>query len=305
VSANKLETALWSIEVPGSAPAEDRAVDQARDRFGGRVEAPRGGSLPWVRIGIATAALVLVASFTPPGQTALGWVAGLVGVGDVGGTPIVHEFRELAPGARATVIAAGRAPDGRRFEVVSYRGSGTGFLPRLRGEYSRICVDINLIRPNRAVSGHCAVLPPRGVVTIQSSTTGLGLGPHAASTIEGTVPRRTARVVIREWSGAPVRLASPINAVVAPVREPLVTRIDASRPFNYYVGFLPQGVHPQDVRVVALDRAGDVIGRDRLHGGRATYRGAYAPGTTNYLQERDLRRGRAPESGRGPGSHGG
>jgi hypothetical protein len=67
MSASKLEARLWSIELPDSVPAEDRTVDQARDRFGGRVAAPRGGSFPWLRLGIATAALVLVASFTPPG----------------------------------------------------------------------------------------------------------------------------------------------------------------------------------------------------------------------------------------------
>ena len=215
--------------------------------------------------------------------------------------------RKFAPWLHRIVVnnplAWARAPDGPRFEVVSYRGSGSGFLPRRRGAYSRICVDINLIDPNRALSSHCAALPPRGLVTIQSATTGLGLGPGAASTIEGTVPRRTARVAIRGWSGAPVRLASPIHAVLAPVREPLVTRIDASRPFDYYVGFLPRGVRVEDVRVVALDRAGDVIGRDRIGGGRATYPGAYAPGTTNF-QNRDLPRGQSSEPRRGPGSHG-
>jgi hypothetical protein len=232
-------------------------------------------------------------------------VARLAGVGDAGGNPTVREQREVAPGATATVIATDRTPDGRRFEIVSYRGSGSGFLTSRGVGGTGICFDVDLIGPDRSVGGYCGALPPRDVVSIQSSKTGLRLGSQAASTIEGTVSPRTARVVIRGWSGAPVRLASPLHAVVAPVRGPLVSRIDAPRPFNYYVGFLPQGVHPEDVRVIALDRAGEVIGRDRLHGGRADYPGAYARGTTIYLQGRDLRRGRASEPRRGPGSRGG
>jgi len=291
VNAHKLHRALWSIDPPDSALAQEQAVGEARERFAGRVAPPRGARVLWPRLAAAVVALLLAASFTPPGEAALGWVARLTGIGEVGGNPTLHhEFRPVVNGAQPTVIANGRAPDGHRFEIVSYRGHGTGFTTPTRGKLdARICFDVDLIDPNRVVGGYCGALPPRNVVSIQSSKTGLRLGPSAESTIEGTVSPGTARVVIRSWGPAPVHLASPIRATLAPVRGRLLPRIGASLAFEYYVAFLPRGVHPQDVRVVSLDRAGDVIGRDRLRGGRPDYPGAYAPGTTNYLQERDLR----------------
>ena len=116
-----LERVLSEAPLPDADEARERTVASAR----ARVRSRQGAGRPtrrWRRpaLQLAAAAIALACLLlTPPGRAAADWLGGVVGIGDVGGSP-TNEHRGFPATGAAIVINNGFAPDGSRYEWVAY-----------------------------------------------------------------------------------------------------------------------------------------------------------------------------------------
>ncbi len=116
-----LERVLSEAPLPDADEARERTVASARARVRSRRGAGRG-TRRWRRpaLQLAAAAIALACLLlTPPGRAAADWLGGVVGIGDVGGSP-TNEHRGFPATGAAIVINNGFAPDGSRYEWVAY-----------------------------------------------------------------------------------------------------------------------------------------------------------------------------------------
>jgi hypothetical protein len=111
-----LRDQLERLPVPASDEALERTVAIAREQS----PAPRGR--PTRAIAAVTVGVLALGALSPPGRAALDQAAELLGIGTVGGTPTLKQGRGLEELTEPLVIDNGRAPDGRRYEWVAYRG---------------------------------------------------------------------------------------------------------------------------------------------------------------------------------------
>jgi hypothetical protein len=246
VSPDRVAELLRDAPVPASAPARERAVATARAEIAARGTAthpPRTSRRRRRALTIVCAAGLLAAALlTPPGRAASGWIGERLGIGEPGGPPTIKDRATQEKIEKSIVFAAGRAPDGGRYEVVLDRfARPSKHAPP--GETFNNCLDIewpDVRREGR--SGFCGpVFPPAA-----SSEAPIGRyigGPRTLERatkyleLDGFTRSDVARVEVRFRDKAGATRDAPVNFIR--VRGKLRTRLGADRPFGFYVAFLP------------------------------------------------------------------
>src|SRR5215211_1691619 len=114
--ADQLSTQLRELATAGGpSPRPPGLIETARadaPRLRARRQArkrARAGGL------VAVAALLIAASFTPPGRAATGWVAGVAGIGD---EPTLEHVG--AEAGTAVIFGRGTAPGREPYEIVAF-----------------------------------------------------------------------------------------------------------------------------------------------------------------------------------------
>jgi hypothetical protein len=169
--------------------------------------------------------LAFAAGLVLAGGTA---TAVLVSRGGPGGEPTLPYSRD-APEAeigihyeiRPVVLAAGRAPDGERFELV-------GFQQSYRGQ-SELCIDVTF--PARGEGHGCAndYYPAQGISS----------GRGYPTRVEGATPADTEQVVVRYTVHGRSGAAA---ATLVHVDDPeVIEHVRVDGPFGFYLAILPEG----------------------------------------------------------------
>jgi hypothetical protein len=151
VTPERLAELLRTEPLPPAREARDRAIALGRELALKREEPlvnRRRDRRPALLVAAAALALLVVA-LTPPGGAVARWVDGLFATGEPGGAPTNHPpaiaSRDGRPAGKAYVLAAGRAPDGVRYELVVAHG------PQLHVDAMRRTPDGELEK----TAGHC------------------------------------------------------------------------------------------------------------------------------------------------------
>jgi hypothetical protein len=234
------------------------------------------------------AGLVAVSLLTAPGKAATGAVGEWLGLAEPGDPPTVEGPRargylQTQP-ISSTVLSAGHAPDGTRYEFVFERIPDSAESP-LPGEGIWQCLNIEWpdvrvgpispefgCRPSfpADVLGK-AVLKPGGPKFDPSLTSHVYIAGLARSDVS------EVRVVYTDEHGA--KRDAPVD--LARVNGALREQVGADGPFGVFIGFLPQAwlgyganydprscppkerpFDPEALDLIAYDRAGKVIARD-------------------------------------------
>jgi hypothetical protein len=193
---------------------------------------------------LCAAGLVAASLLTPPGRAATGLVGEWLGVGEPGGPPSIEGDRQRGmlqkEPIRPTVLTAGRAPDGTRFEFVleSFAEPARSDPP---SEDFRYC--LNLEWPRTAginpQFGCYQAFPPAvldravfkrgGLIFDNTSTTHVQVAGLARADV-GDI-----RIRYKDedggWRDAPVHFAR--------VSGPVGARAGADGPVGVFIGFLP------------------------------------------------------------------
>jgi hypothetical protein len=184
----------------------------------------------------AVAALVVVATDGSGSGSAV-----LATRGEVGGEPSMPYGRD-APEAdigihyetRPIVLAAGRAPDGERLELVGYQQSHQG--------QSDLCIDVTF--PARGEGHGCA----NDYYPAQGTSSGRG---HPTR-VEGATPADTESVVIHYTVHG--RSGAREAALVHVDNPEVIEHIRADGPFGFYLGILPEGA--ENIEAKGFDEDG-------------------------------------------------
>jgi hypothetical protein len=219
----------------------------------------------------SAAAVLALASLTPPGAAVADWVGRLVGIGQVGGPPTLHYRMPTVrvPGmrigqhSRRIVIATRKAPDGTPFELTTFKGA--------RGAR---CITVDL--PGRGTASVRCSQRSLGQATIQTGSAGYVLvwvgggkgayvnkSPQTAQPltwVTGRISPQVAAVALRYQDTSGAERTS--QAFATQIRGRLLHLIGARNPFGVFAGFLPQNVSAVGkVEAVAYDGQGSVIGQ--------------------------------------------
>lgn len=240
-------------------------------------------------LGLAFAtALVAASLLTAPGRAASDLVGEWLGLAEPGDPPTVDAPRQrgnlhkrpISP----IVLAAGRAPDGVRYEFVLERFAepaksdppAEGFRQCLNIEWP----DARVGRISPQFGCHPTFPPPvidktavkwQGAMFDPSYTAYVQIAGLARSDV------RDVRVLYKDEHGA--KRDAPVDFVT--VTGALRKRADADRPFGVFIGFLPQAwlgygarydfrqcppeenaYDPEAIEVIAYDRQGQAIARE-------------------------------------------
>lgn len=238
------------------------------------------------RAGVACAAVALLvaASFTPPGRAATGWVANVAGIGD---EPTL-EHGDAEPGT-AVVFGSGTTPDGSPYEILAYRTSPREFLaernrlrqsPKASGAEKWVCPAIDF--PEYRVKGgeFCWVVGS-GPGPVGSSSMSFGLPTHddqrPPEPLWGEIGPDVASV--RVTFAAPREEPRDVETTVAHLSGLLRERVGADHPMGLFVAFppIPPGIDAWEdlvsyrLTVIAYDDQGSEIERQDLLRGLSTY----------------------------------
>lgn len=244
MSRDRVTQLLRDVPVPASASAREQAVAAARAEVAARATARRSRR-PAARrmLSIVCAASLLTAALlTPPGRAGSGWIGERLGIGEPGEPPTIKD-RRVGHGKirKSTVFAAGRAPDGARYEVVLDRfvGPAKNAPP---GEVFKSCLDIEWPGIREMRSGSCGpVFPPAAAskAPIGRYIGGPQVLEHATKyvVVNGFTRSDVARVRVRFKDKAGAARDASVDFIR--VRGELRKRLGADRPFGFYVAFLP------------------------------------------------------------------
>jgi hypothetical protein len=265
------------------------------ESFGEQLEramANRGASRRRSRrrgIGLAFAAALVAASLlTAPGRAASDLVGEWLGLAEPGDPPTVE--RPRPPGNLDTerlnpvVLAAGRAPDGVRYEFVLERAREPAKSHR-HAESFRECLNIEWPDARTgAISpqfGCHPTLPPPAVDKTAVKPQGAMFDPSYTAYVQiaglARSDVRDVRILYKDEHGA--KRDAPVD--FATVTGALRKRAGADRPFGVFIGFLPQAwlgygalydprscppeqhrYDPDAIQVIAYNQQGDVIARE-------------------------------------------
>jgi hypothetical protein len=234
---------------------------------------------------VFAAGLLATSLMTPPGRAASGAVGEWLGLGEPGGPPTVDDDRTRGglhnEPLRSVVLAAGRAPDGVRYEFVLERlGEPAPSDPAALD--SGLCLNVEW--PDARVGrispqfGCYPAVPPATVDKAVVKFGGAMFEPTRTAHVQISGLARSdvgdVRILYKDEHGekldAPVDFASVTDAV----RE----RAGADSSFGLFIGFLPQAwlgygarydpracppkenpIDHEAIDVIAYDRNGDVI----------------------------------------------
>jgi hypothetical protein len=258
-----------------------------------RAIANRGRSrrrAPRRALSVACAAgLVAVSLLTAPGRAATGAVGEWLGLAKPGDPPTVDERRlrggihqEEATGA--TVVAAGRAPDGARYEFVLEHVAGpaksklpTGYFGRCLniewpdGRAGQISPQFGCYPKFPPAALDKSVVHPQGAMFDPTYTTHVQIGGFARADVSDV------RIRYKDQHGAKRDAPVDFTRVTGAVRQ----RAGADGPFGVFIAFLPQAwlgygasydprscppkersFDPEALELTAYDRDGKIIASD-------------------------------------------
>jgi hypothetical protein len=222
---------------------------------------------------------------TPPGRAASGAVGDWLGIGEPGGPPSVEGPRprvdaQVEP-TGSTVVAAGRSPDGERYEFVLERFTKpANSAPR--DEDFRQCLNVEWpsARAGRISPqfGCQAVFPPvtlgEAVVKVGGTMFDPSYTGHVQLAGLTRLDVRDVRILYKDESGARRQAPVGFQRVGGALRE----RAGADGSFGVFMGFLPpawlgygarynprscpveeRALDPDAIRVIAYGREGDQL----------------------------------------------
>ncbi len=234
------------------------------------------------------AALVAVSLLTAPGRAATGLVGEWLGLAEPGDPATVDGPRPRGDLQRepnsAMVLAAGRAPDGARYEFVLESFPRPAHSDRTAEDF-RHC--LNLEWPDARVGqvspqfGCYPEFPPAGVDEAVVKRGGAIFDPSYTTHVQIAGLARSdvseIRILYKDEHGA--KRDAPVH--FASVTAELQERAGADRPFGVFIGFLPQAwlgygalydprhcppeehpYNPEAIEVIAYDHQGDPIARE-------------------------------------------
>jgi hypothetical protein len=240
-----LLTQLRDLATAGeSAPPPPGLIEAARS------DAPRlhARRRAWTQtragvVGVA-AALLVAASFTPPGRAATGWVAEVAGIGD---EPTL-EHRDAEAGT-AVVFGSGTTPDGTAYEILAYRTSPREFLaerdrlrrsPKASGAEKWVCPAIDFPEYRFTGGEFCWVIGSGpGPVGLSAMSFGLPT-PEVQRPPEplwGEIGPEVKSVRVRFTAAG--KESRDLETTVAHLSGPLQERVGADHPFGMFVAFPP------------------------------------------------------------------
>ena len=257
-----------------------------------RAMAKRAGSLKRSRRRavsvVGAAALVGASLLTSPGRAASGAVGEWLGLGEPGGPPSVEGPRPRGGlGTEPTgsvVVAAGRAPDGARYEFVLERVAESAKSDRAAADFGQ-CLNIEWPDARQGqISpqfGCYPTFPPAVVDRSVVKRQGAMFDPSSTSQVQIAGIARAdvsdVRILYKDERGAKHDAPVGFAGVTGAVRE----RAGADRPFGVFVGFLPQAwlgygalydprhcppeehpYNPAAIEVIAYDHEGEPIARE-------------------------------------------
>jgi hypothetical protein len=279
-----IRTAIAAANPIGRAEAADLLPDDVRRRFLEAVvrepqdalgappvrrarRRPSIATRPLLRIAAIAAAICLVLAslsiFTAPGKAVSSWVGDRLGFGEPGGHPTLHVMRARsnvgtsAEGQPAWVLAVGPAPNGGRYELITYwpqaprrhlKNSGHGHW--LLG---KPCFELDLTQVRQTLGRECGTLPegPDLYLTL-GVVAKRGFDRSSYVFFDGRVSARAEKVEA-EVDGRPV----PVE--VKPIPEALVRRFRLEEPFSFFVSFLPTSVREGGKLTVTARRADGTV----------------------------------------------
>jgi hypothetical protein len=260
VNADRITSALERAQLPRYEEGLEKTIVAAR-----AVAAPRPHSRPRRRVALigASAAVLLVGfALTPPGHAAVDWLGSLVGFGEVGGPPTIHQqFRHTEPAGHEVIIGRGIAPDGSPFEVVEFRGKGEGLC---------FALDFPETAPKLGNSGVCS----RTSSGVELATPGASLpsGTPAHPNIgwtSGLLGPEVSRVRVDFDDG--ILVHGRRDAQVFFATPGILKTIGARKTTGMYLAFLPRNFSPQyllrggSIRVTGFNEAGSVVAQREQH----------------------------------------
>jgi hypothetical protein len=243
---------------------------------------------------LCAAGLVAVSLLTPPGRAASGLVGEWLGIGEPGGPPTIEGPRQRGAlqkePIRPTVLAAGRAPDGVRFEFVleSFAEPAKSDPP---AEDFRYCLNLEWpdagtggINPQYGINpqfGCYRAFPPAVLERAVVKRGGLIFDPSLTTHVQIAGLARSdvsdVRILYKDEHGAKRDARVDFASVTGALRE----RAGADGPVGVFIGFLPSAwlgyganydprscppeEHAYDadaIEVIAYDRQGQAIARE-------------------------------------------
>ena len=221
------------------------------------------------------AGLVAVSLMTAPGRAATGAVGEWLGLAEPGGPPTVDDDRTRGglheEPLRSVVLAAGRAPDGVRYEFVLERLSEPGLCLNIEWPDARV----GRISPQ---FGCYPTVPPATVDEAVVKFGGAMFEPTRTAHVQISGLARAdvghVRILYKDENGE--KRDAPVD--FAPVTEAVSEQAGGDDSFGLFIGFLPQDwlgygarydpracppkenpIDHEAIEVIAYDRNGEVI----------------------------------------------
>jgi hypothetical protein len=269
--SDRLTDALNRVDELASSEAPDALIERARAESTTLRQRTCAGKQKWVALAAGILALILAASFTPPGRAATEWVGDLVGVGDVGGPPTrPSEVRDFGPASDQIVLATGETADGVAFEIVAFR-SDKQIVER---EEQTVCVNVEFPGRQSDPAGSCYA----GALRYGALCCSGVIFKDAASSvprIEGEVHPDVDRVVISyvDESGA----VQSVDATVGMITPEFAERLNIDHPSGLFIASLPglaeqrglptplQGSVAHPIEVTAFGAEGQELETEAIH----------------------------------------
>jgi hypothetical protein len=209
-------------------------------------------------------ALIVGLALTPPGQAAISWAAGLVGIGDVGGPPTSDERPAMVtPASEQVVIGKGQSPGGSPYEIVAYR---TDDPVAGESDVGATCVFVDFLQGDGQNGGACGDHLFRSGHALYFE----GMSGHAGKRDVPETPYAMGYVT-PEVDHVTVQVGDsdspPETAQLVELNADYAQRLSSDVQFGYFLAFLPKGFQvspsvdelPQQVTVRAFDRTGAEI----------------------------------------------
>lgn len=216
-----------------------------------------------VIVAVICLALASLTLFTAPGRAVGSWVGDQLGFGEPGGQPTLRQLRHKlvdgplgrtffaqGGGRPAYVLARGPAPNGDRWEFITFRSDRTGAH----------CFEVELPRSRQLVGGGCKGEEPRlaredGLTVGMSSHGDAVAGPRKLM-VHGRISDNVDSVRVT-LDGRPV----PVQVVEPPER--LLEELGFSHSFKVFLSFPADGGRGGTLRVRAV-KDGAVVADERF-----------------------------------------
>jgi hypothetical protein len=216
------------------------------------------------RLSFAAAVLVLVVSVAAIAGTSASQAQSAEAKCVVGGPPTIEGEPNVLekPAGPKLVIACGKSVVGP-FEIVAYDDVKESLCTFVLGE--------GFGDGECGEAFHESFLARDGFL-ITGTNWAWGHGPgHSLTSINGRVEPGVARVEVR-YHRKHGKASAQVDATIGQVEGELLGKLDQTAPFGRFAVVLPECVVPQDLRILAFDSEGRMIGSE--HGQKSHFGGS-------------------------------